>query len=63
MNASISVPRVCEVTKSRSADEKYAELEWSRKRKLFLADKNKFQFGSKESREAWKRRIRQTRSF
>jgi hypothetical protein len=51
------------MTAQQSAEEAAARREWQRANKQFLDDRAKYQFGTKESKEAWKRRIQRTRSF
>jgi hypothetical protein len=61
--SSQQVPRVGQMTAQQSAEEAAARREWQRANKQFLDDRAKYQFGTKESKEAWKRRIQRTRSF
>jgi hypothetical protein len=62
-NQTIQVPRTFEVTKSKSKEDTYLDRDWNNKKKLFNIDKYRYEFGSPESKAAWKARIAKTRSF
>lgn len=57
------IPRVDEITKTKSRDDVAFNREWNRNRKEFLDDRAKIPFGEPGSKEAWKRRISKTRSL
>lgn len=57
------VPRVIDITGKKSQEELAAEREWQRQRQNFQDDKAKFGYGTPGGKDAWKRRIGQTRSF
>lgn len=55
----INVPRVQDVTGKRTMESVRDERDWQRSRREFIA----YSKLNKYSKEAWKRRVDQTRSF
>ena len=59
----INVPRVSEITKSKTKNELFLERENKRAFDAFNEVKKKYGYGSPESKAAWKALIRRTRSL
>jgi len=57
-----NVPRISDITGKKSQDALRDEREWARCRRDFQNDQAKNNYGTPESKEAWKRRINKTRS-
>lgn len=58
-----NVPRISDITGKPSNDDVAAKREWDAARKRYRCDSARYTFGTKESKEAWQRRIAKTRSF
>lgn len=64
MNKEISVPRDWErFGRNEPVEDIKAVWEWNKTRKGFLKDREKYEFGTKESKKAWLKRISKTRSL
>lgn len=59
----ISVPRVHEVTSSRSVEETKLEREAIKRRQLSREITKRYGYGTPEAREAWRRSVGASRSF
>lgn len=59
----IHVPRVWEVLGRKDQDQARSDSEWDKTRKQFLSEGRKYAYGSKASKEAWKRRVGKSRTF
>jgi hypothetical protein len=59
----ISVPRVHEVTSSRSVEDTRLEREMLKRRQLSREITQRYGYGTQESKEAWRNQVRASRSF
>jgi len=58
-----NVPRLNQFTAKQAKDDAAAKREWEEARKKFLNDRAKYGYGTPEAKQAWKERIKRTRSF
>jgi len=58
----ISVPRVWDITGSKTQEQKVGERLWRECRKEYV-DANQHQYGTRENREVWLAKTRKLRSY
>jgi hypothetical protein len=58
-----NIPRVSQLTKSKSRNELAAQREWDKAHKRLADIKQKHPYGTPEAKAAWLAQVRKTRSF